>query len=366
MKIAVAMSGGVDSSVAAHILKARGHDVFGLTMKVWPCGRGDEGDPRVCCGPAAVRDAERVAGALAIRHYTIELARRFEDAVVEYFLSEYARGRTPNPCARCNRLVKFETLLNKARSLGARCLATGHHAVVRADPASGLSSLARGSDREKDQSYFLYGLAQSELSHAIMPVGEMTKDEVRAAAAQAGLHVAGRPESQDVCFVPGGDLEAFLRERRPDALEPGPIVDLDGTVLGEHGGIALYTVGQRSGLGLSRPSPAYVVRIVAEENTIVVGDEGDLYSSRLTARDLSWIAGRPPGRSFRAQAKIRYAGEPAACRVDLSEGEARVTFDEHRRAIAPGQAVVFYDGDTVLGGGTIESPPTLRTVRPQC
>jgi tRNA-specific 2-thiouridylase len=363
MKIAVAMSGGVDSSVAAHILKARGHDVFGLTMKVWPCGSGDDVDPRVCCGPAAVRDAERVARTIGIPHYTVGLASRFEDVVVEHFVSEYARGRTPNPCARCNRLVKFDTLLAKARSLGASRLATGHHAVVRVDPASGLRSLARGTDRDKDQTYFLYGLTQLELAHVIMPVGEITKGEVREAAGRAGLHVADRPESQDACFVPRGDLESFLRERSPGALEPGPIVDLEGSVLGEHGGIALYTVGQRSGLGLSRPEPTYVVRIVARENTIVVGGEADLYSSRLAASGLTWVAGSPPGESFRAEAKIRYAAPPAACRVDLAGGEASVTFDEPLRAIAPGQAVVFYDGDTVLGGGTIESQPTLRIVR---
>jgi tRNA-specific 2-thiouridylase len=234
-------------------------------------------------------------------------------------------------------------------------LATGHHAVVQEDPASGRSSLTRGRDSDKDQSYFLYGLTQRELRQALMPVGEMTKDEVRAAASRAGLHVAARRESQDVCFLPGGELEEFLRERAPGALEPGPIVDLLGTVLGRHRGVALYTVGQRSGLGLSRPEPAYVVRIVAEERTIVVGGEADLYAERLTARDLNWIAGPPPGESFRASAKIRYAAPPAACSVDLAGDEATVSFDEPQRAIAPGQAVVFYDGDTALGGGTIES-----------
>jgi tRNA-specific 2-thiouridylase len=354
MRIAVAMSGGVDSSVAAHVLKARGHDVLGLTMKVWRCGDGDEVDPRVCCGPAAVRDAERVARDLGIRHYTIGLAGAFENLVVEHFVSEYARGRTPNPCVRCNRLVKFDALLREALALGASHLATGHHAVVRRDPRSGLFSLRRGADRGKDQTYFLYGLGQSQLSRALTPVGELTKGEVRSIAEEAGLHVADRPESQDVCFIPGGDIEAFLRARRADALVPGPIVDLGGAVLGEHRGVALYTVGQRSGLGLARPRPTYVVRIIAEENTVVAGDERDLYSSRLTARDLTWIADRAPGGSFRAEAKIRYASPPAACTVSLAGDEATVIFDEPERAIAPGQAVVFYDGDVVLGGGTIE------------
>ena len=360
MKIAVAMSGGVDSSVAAFILKAQGHDVFGLTMKVWPCDSDDEVDPRVCCGPAAVRDAERVSRTLGIRHYTIGLAAMFEETIIEHFVSEYARGRTPNPCVRCNRFVKFDTLLTKALALGASRLATGHHAIVREDPTSGLSSLVRGRDRDKDQTYFLCGLTQRQLSRVITPVGELTKDEVRATAERGGLHVADRPESQDVCFVPRGDIETFLRGRRPDALVPGPIVDFDGSVVGEHRGVALYTVGQRSGLGLSRPRPSYVVEVLAEENTIVVGGEGDLYSTHLTARDLTWIAGRAPGGSFRGEAKIRYAAPPAACSVAVAGDEAAVTFDERQRAIAPGQAVVFYDGDIVLGGGTIERRPTLR------
>jgi tRNA-specific 2-thiouridylase len=354
MRIAVAMSGGVDSSVAAHVLKADGHDVFGLTMRTWPCDGGEEVDPRICCGPAAVRDAERVAGELGIPHYVIGLARRFEDAIIEHFVSEYARGRTPNPCARCNQLVKFDALLERAIALGAGRLATGHHAIVRDDPMSGLRSLARGRDREKDQTYFLYAMTQRVLSRVLMPVGVLGKEAVRSVAGRAGLSVADRPESQDTCFVPRGDIEAFLRERAPEALVPGPIVDLGGRVLGEHRGIPLYTVGQRSGLGLSRPSPTYVVRVVPEGNSIVVGDEENLYASSLTARDLHWIAGHPPGESFRAEAKIRYAAPPAGCSVAVAGSESVVTFDDPQRAIAPGQAVVFYDGDTVLGGGTIE------------
>jgi tRNA-specific 2-thiouridylase len=354
MRVAVAMSGGVDSSVAAYLLKARGHDVLGLTMKIRHPGDGDDVDPRVCSGPAALRDAERVARDLGIPHYAVELADTFERVVVDHFASEYARGRTPNPCARCNRLVKFDALLTKAVALGASRLATGHHAVVREDPASGLFSLHRGVDRDKDQSYFLYALGQSQLSRVVTPVGELTKREVRSIARESALHVADRPESQDVCFVPGGGVEPFLRARRPEALVPGPIVDADGAVVGEHRGVGLYTVGQRSGLGLSRSRPTYVLRILAEENTIVVGDEQDLYARHLTARGLSWIAGRTPVGTFRAEAKIRYASQPAGCTVRLEGDEAAVTFDEPERAVAPGQAVVFYEGDAVLGGGTIE------------
>lgn len=353
------MSGGVDSSVAAHILRSRGHEVVGLTMKTWPCGSDDQVDPRVCCGPAAVRDAERVAHELGIRHYTIPMERRFEEAVIEPFVSEYASGRTPNPCARCNRLVKFDALLSRAVSLGARYLATGHHAIVKEGAADGARSLARGADRGKDQTYFLYEMTQRQLARVLMPVGGLTKEGVRGIARRADLHVADRPESQDACFVPRGDIEAFLRDRCPDALNPGPIVDLEGTVLGRHRGIALYTVGQRSGLGLSRPTPTYVVRIAARENTIVVGEERDLYGRELRAADLTWIAGSPPGESFRASAKIRYAAAPARCSVSVVESELVVSFDEPQRAIAPGQAVVFYDGDVVLGGGTIQGHPTL-------
>jgi len=353
------MSGGVDSSVAAHVLRSRGHEVVGLTMKTWPCGSDDQVGARVCCGPAAVRDAERVARELGVRHYTIPTERRFEEAVIEPFVSEYASGRTPNPCARCNRLVKFDVLLKKAVSLGARYLATGHHAIVREGAPSGARTLARGADRGKDQTYFLYSMTQWQLARVLMPVGGLTKEGVREIAKRAGLHVADRPESQDACFVPRGDIEAFLRERCPDAVRPGPIVDLEGTVLGRHRGIALYTVGQRSGLGLSRPAATYVVRIAAHENTIVVGGERDLYGRELRARDLNWIAGSPPGESFRATAKIRYAAEPASCTVLVVGSESVVSFDEPQRAIAPGQAVVFYEGDVVLGGGTIRGRPTL-------
>ncbi len=352
MKIAVAMSGGVDSSVAALILEGQGHDVFGLTMRIWPCGEGEEVDPKVCCGPGAVADARRVASHLGIRHYVIDMRDIFRETIVDHFLSEYARGRTPNPCVRCNRLVKFEALLSKARAVGATHLATGHHAVIEASPDGG-HALRAGRDRAKDQSYFLYALTQEQLASVVMPVGTLTKGEVRDRARSAGLHIAERPESQDVCFAPRGGIAGFLSERLPGAVRPGPIVDLEGSVLGRHRGVPLYTVGQRSGLGLARPRPTYVVRIDAETNTIVVGDDADLLATSLSACDLTWIAGRPPGADFRAAAQIRSAAPPAPAAVSLSDGEARVTFDAPQRAVAPGQAVVFYDGDRVLGGGTI-------------
>lgn len=353
MKIAVAMSGGVDSSVAAHILKERGHEVIGLTMKIWPCGADASGGGRTCCDPDSIRDAERVAAELGIRHYTLGMRGAFEGAVVREFLTEYTAGRTPNPCVTCNRLIKFDPFLEKASALGATHLATGHHAVVARGASGGAYLLRKGRDRSKDQSYFLYVLGQKQLARVLLPVGEMTKSEVREAARAAGLSVSERAESQDICFVPDGDIGAFFRLMMPEAMRPGPIEDRGGNVLGEHGGVALYTIGQRSGLGLSRPRPTYVVGIDAARNVVVVGDDEELFASELTAAGLNWVAGVPPSRGFRSEAKVRYAARPAPCDA-LVEGDLlTVVFDEPQRAIAPGQSVVLYDGDVVLGGGVI-------------
>ena len=352
------MSGGVDSSVAALMLKGDGHDVVGLTMDIAPgtehgvFGQGARASRR--CGVAAARDAARVAAALGIQHHVLPMRPIFESAVMEPFAAEYARGRTPNPCVRCNRLVKFGELLSRAEAMGADRLATGHHAVIRSG-AHGLS-LARPVDEAKDQTYFLFRLTQTELRRALMPVGSLSKSRVRGLARDAGLDVAERPESQDVCFIPGGGTRRFLEEWAPTAVEPGPILDRAGRVIGEHRGIGLYTVGQRSGLGLSRSHPTYVVGIDAQRNALVVGGEHDLVSASLTARDLSWVAGAPPDRVFRASAKIRYSAPAAACEVECEGGEARIVFDEPVRAVAPGQAVVLYDRDVVLGGGTIQGP----------
>lgn len=353
MKIAVAMSGGVDSSVAAHVLKEQGHEVIGLTMKIWPCGADESGGGRTCCDPDSIRDAERVASELGIRHYTLGMRGAFESSVVSEFLAEYAAGRTPNPCVTCNRLIKFDPFLEKAAALGATHLATGHHAMVEQPAEGGSYLLRKGTDRSKDQSYFLYVLQQRQLSRVLLPVGTMTKTEVRGVARSAGLSVSERTESQDVCFVPDGDVAAFFRLMMPDVLRPGPIEDVDGNVLGEHGGIALYTIGQRSGLGLSRPRPTYVLRIDAPRNAVIVGDDEELFSSELTATGLNWIAGSPPSVEFRAEAKIRYAATPSPCSVRVDDGVLALSFDEPQRAIAPGQSVALYDGDVVLGGGVI-------------
>ena len=359
MRIAVAMSGGVDSSVAALMLAREGHDVVGVTMDIGSADAADgdgsrEGSARACCGASGARDAWRVAAELGIPHHVLPMRRVFERAVVEHFASEYAQGRTPNPCIRCNQLVKFGELLARVEAMGADRLATGHHAVVRDTPRGRV--LARAADDAKDQTYFLFRMTSRELNRVVMPVGGLSKARVRELARGEGLHVAERPESQDVCFIPDGDVERFLGERAPGAAKPGPILDGNGRTVGEHRGIGLYTVGQRSGLGLSRSRPAYVIRIDASKNAIVVGDEEDLYSASLVGRELHWIAGSPPGDEFRALGKIRYAAAPAPCTVLCSGDEARVAFDEPQRAMAPGQAVVLYDGDIVLGGGTIRGP----------
>jgi tRNA-specific 2-thiouridylase len=278
----------------------------------------------------------------------------FEKAVVSEFLLEYARGRTPNPCVTCNRLIKFDPFIEKAGALGAMHVATGHHAVVARDAASGAYQLRKGMDPSKDQSYFLYVLTQRQLPHVLMPVGALTKAEVREVARSAGLSVSERPESQDVCFVPDGDVASFFRLMMPEAMRPGPIEDRDGNVIGEHGGIVLYTIGQRSGLGLSRPRPTYVVSIDAARNAVVVGDDEELYARELAASGANWITGAPPSTEFRADAKVRYAARPSPCIATVEEERLRVVFDEPQRAIAPGQSVVLYEGDVVLGGGTID------------
>ena len=291
----------------------------------------------------------------------IDARAAFESTVVSDFVSEYARGRTPNPCILCNRLLKFGLLLDEARSLGAEMLATGHYATIRAEAPGEPLRLASGRDPVKDQSYFLYSLTQAQLGFALFPVGNMAKDEVRALAASEGLGAGTERESADVCFVPRGDPAAFFAARAPRAVVPGPIVDASGTRFGTHRGLALYTIGQRSGLGISAASALYVVRIVPDENTIVVGEDRELHGRSLTARSPSWIAGAPPSARFRALAKVRYGAPKAACAVTVRDDEVAVLFDEPQRAIAAGQAVVLYDEDEVLGGGVIAAVPVLES-----
>ncbi|MBN2358164.1 MAG: tRNA 2-thiouridine(34) synthase MnmA [Deltaproteobacteria bacterium] len=350
-RIVVAMSGGVDSSVAALLLQEQGHEVIGLFMRLGLEPTGAEAHVRGCCGEAAADDARRVAGQLGIRFQELDCRDALEP-VVDRFCADYLAGRTPNPCIRCNRELKFGRLRRFAAAIPA-AVATGHYA--RIETAGGRHLLRRGVDGRKDQSYLLFALGQEQLAAARFPLGELTKREVRAIARRRGLRSQDRAESQDLCFAPGGDLRALLRARAGDRIAPGPIVDSGGRLLGEHPGAPFFTVGQRRGLRLAAGAPRYVVEVDAARNTIVVGSDADLWRRGLVAGDLNWIAMERLEGPLRVTAKIRYqhAAAPALI-APLDGGRVRVTFDQPQRAVAPGQAAVFYDGDIVVGGGWIE------------
>jgi tRNA-specific 2-thiouridylase len=355
--VVAAMSGGVDSAVAAALLKDQGWEVIGLTMNLFALPRGacrDEG-LRSCCGFRAREDAHGVALALGISHLTADFRKDFEETVIADFCAEYSRGRTPNPCLRCNQYIKFDRLWARAQKLGARALATGHYARIDRDPESGRWRLLKGVDPEKDQSYFLYMLTQAQLSRTLFPVGGYLKSEVRAMAMRLGLPVAERKESQEICFVPGRKYGRFLRERMSEAFKPGPIVDTRGKVIGRHGGILDFTIGQRRGMGIAGPHPLYVLAVDAVRNTIVAGTNEELYGDRFIASDVNWIAGGALEKPREAAVRIRYKhAEVKALLVPQAEGRLLVEFEKPERAATPGQAAVFYDGEAVLGGGTIE------------
>lgn len=352
----VAMSGGVDSSLAAALLKEQGFEVIGVTMEIWP-GLTPEEEMRRggCCSLAAVEDARAVAAALDIPYYVMNLRGVFEARVIDYFCREYTLGRTPNPCIACNQFVKFEALLEKALALDARYVATGHYARISRNEERGRFVLRRSADPVKDQTYVLYSLRQEQLAHILMPLGDFTKTATREAARKYGLRVAEKPESQEICFVLDGDYGGFVAERAGDQVQPGPIYDLDGRRLGSHRGLVYYTHGQRRGLGISADTPLYVVDILPEENALVVGPEDALLSPGLVAADLNWIACEQPEGPLEATAKIRYRSPEAAATLEpLDDDTLKVTFTEPQRAITPGQAVVFYQSDLVLGGGVIQ------------
>jgi tRNA-specific 2-thiouridylase len=353
MRIVVAMSGGVDSSVAAALLAEAGHEVLGLSMQLYDQQEGQAAWGS-CCTLDDLHDARRVAAAVGFPHYIVNFERQFDEQVVSNFVREYLAGRTPLPCARCNSELKFATLLDRARALDAEVVATGHYARLDRDEAGRLV-LKRGVDPRKDQSYFLFSLTQAQLARAMFPVGSMTKAEVRAQARRLGLPVAEKHESQEICFVPDGDYAAFIDRRAPAADRGGPIVDADGRLLGRHDGIHHFTVGQRKRLGVARGVPLYVLELRPESRAVVVGPRDALDRTRLTASDVNWIAGEPPSVTLRVQAQIRYRhpARPASLRA-LDAGRAEAEFEEAQPAITPGQAVVFYDGETVVGGGWIE------------
>ena len=363
--IAVAMSGGVDSSTVAAMLRAEGHNVIGLTMQLWNQRRlaGHEGMPEAvqgrCCSLDDVYDARRVAETLDIPYYVVNQEQRFERDVVQPFVEVYLSGRTPIPCSLCNNHLKFDQLLITARQIGADLLATGHYARVEYDDERGRWLLKRPADVAKDQTYFLFGLTQEQLSRTLFPLGGMTKPEVREQARQHGLALAEKPDSQEICFVPGGDykkfLDAYLAEQGeslPDTA--GELVTTDGEVIGEHSGIHNFTVGQRKGLGVATGSPLYVIQIKGDARQVVVGEGEKLYSRTLRARKLNWIGVDDLRNPMRVAAKIRHRHEAAPAVIEkTAEDEVLVTFDERQRAITPGQATVFYDGDVVVGGGWI-------------
>ena len=363
--IAVAMSGGVDSSTVAAMLRAEGHQVIGLTMQLWNQRRlaGREGMPEAvqgrCCSLDDVYDARRVAETIGIPYYVVNHEERFERDVVRPFVEEYLSGRTPIPCSLCNNHLKFDQLLLVAQQIGADTLATGHYARVEFDERRGRWLLKRPTDAAKDQTYFLFGLTQEQLSRTIFPLGEMTKPEVRELARRHGLALAEKPDSQEICFVPGGDykkfLDAYLEERGESLPETaGEMVTTDGTVIGEHSGIRNFTVGQRKGLGVATGSPLYVLQIKGDAKQVVVGDSESLYSRTLRARRVNLISVSDLAQPMRVTVKIRHRHEPAPATIAKSgDDEILVKFDEPQRAITPGQAAVFYDADIVVGGGWI-------------
>jgi tRNA-specific 2-thiouridylase len=348
------MSGGVDSAVAAALLVDQGYEVIGLTMNLWPAWVPPAGGAsRACCGVSAIDDARATAAVLGVRHYVLNLREAFEHAVIDYFLDEYAGGRTPNPCIACNQAVKFQILLDKVTGLGCHALATGHYARIAYDDSARRYQLLRAADRWKDQSYVLYALTQTSLGRLRFPVGGHTKAQIRDLARRFGLPVADKPDSQEICFVPAGRYGDLVAARRPEAARAGPIFDLAGAVVGTHAGIGRYTVGQRRGLGVATGAPQYVIDIDPARNALVVGGPDDLLRPRVLVSRVNWIV--PPPPPDRVTVRVRHAAADTPARLrPRDDGRVDVVFDTPQRATAPGQAVAFYDDERVLGGGIIE------------
>jgi tRNA-specific 2-thiouridylase len=354
-RVAVAVSGGIDSAVAALLLTEQGHDVMAMTMRLW-----QEPPETAESQNTPVRDpvtgARQVAEALDIPLHVIDAVAPFKQAVVDRFVAEYSAGRTPNPCLYCNRHIKFGYLLQQALALGAQHLATGHYARIRRAPDGHTWQLLKGMDRRKDQSYFLHVLGQKELSRTLFPLGEWTKDKVRTLAHERHLPVANTEESQDLCFVLDNDYRRFLRAHAPQVFSPGPILDSSGQQIGQHRGLVEYTIGQRGGIGISAPEALYVLRLDVDRNTLIVGPKHELGRAWLIAHEAQWVCGHPPTTPVEAEVKIRYRARLAKATVTpLPDARAKVSFSDPLRDITPGQGVVFYRGDIVLGGGFISN-----------
>lgn len=354
-KVVVGMSGGVDSSVAAWLLLRQGYDVVGVTMQIWQDEEEEtQQENGGCCGLSAVDDARRVAWKLGIPYYVMNFKQEFKEHVMDYFVDEYLHGRTPNPCIACNRYVKWESLLARSLEIGADYIATGHYAQVE-QLSNGRYALKKSATAAKDQTYALYNLTQEQLARTLMPVGAYTKDEIRRMAEEIGLSVAHKPDSQEICFIPDHDYARFIEESTGEHPAAGNFVDLEGHVLGRHAGITHYTVGQRKGLNLSMGHPVFVVEIRPETNEVVIGNGEDVFTDSLICDRLNWMAvDSLHGKAMQVTAKIRYSHRGAPCTIrEIGEDLVECRFAEMVRAVTPGQAVVFYDGDYVVGGGTI-------------
>lgn len=361
-KVVVGMSGGVDSAMAAALLQEKGYDVIGVTLQMWePSGIESEGRS---CSNSAIEDAGRVAINLGIPHHVINFCSYFQETVVDYFAQSYLAGETPNPCLACNKHIKFGKMLDKARGLGAEYIATGHYARVLQDSDSKRFLLSKGADTKKDQTYFLYMLTQEQLAHTLFPLGDYRKEEVRKMANERGLGVGERPDSQEICFIPNNDYASFVLERSGKLVQPGNFVDLKGNILGAHRGIIHYTVGQRKGLGGTFGKPMYVVGLNPESNEVVLGDNSDLFTDTLWATNLNWISIPYLKEPLRVEAKIRYTSITSPATIypeEMGAGQGVMArFNDPQRAVTPGQAVVFYQGDLVVGGGIICSDPRGR------
>lgn len=354
-KVVIGMSGGVDSSVSAAILKKEGYNVIGITMQIWVARESTPNTVNTCCSLASIEEARRIAGEIGIPHHIIDMRDIFIENVIDNFCNEYSSGRTPNPCIRCNQFVKFDYLWEKAKELGADLIATGHYARIEKNQITGKYLLEKGIDENKDQSYVLYVLTQEQLSHTIFPLGNLRKEETRQIAEVLNLSVSKKPESQEICFIPEDNYPKFLRNVVPERIVPGPIIDKECRVIGQHKGLPFYTIGQRKGLGISHKKPLYVASMDIKRNALIVGEKEDCYSKEFLVKDLNWIALDNIREDRRVKVKIRSTMMEEDAVISPKNNNIYVKFDRPQWAITPGQSAVFYENDVVLGGGIISA-----------